>query len=93
MPDRSVTAPYLGLSVVNMGPGEPIVNMAMVKTRVSGLGKGRLATLIHNFNDPRCARLPTKIAVSETINITFPIDRNCLFDAKFTAQHADSEHF
>jgi hypothetical protein len=82
MPDGSVTAPYLCLSVVNMGPGEAIVQMAMLKRRVSRFGKVSLATVIHNFNDPFCGRLPAKVDVSNTIDITFPIDQNCLLDVR-----------
>jgi hypothetical protein len=65
-----------------MGPGEAIVNMAMVKSRVSRFGKTSLAVVIHNFNDPFCARLPVKIDVGHTVNITFPVNQNCLLDTK-----------
>jgi hypothetical protein len=82
MPDGSVTAPYLGLNVVNLGPGQAIVNMSILKKRGSSwFGKASLTGVIHNYDDPFCARLPAKMAVSETITITFPTDKNCLLDA------------
>ena len=79
-PDGSTTPPFLKLTVVNMGPGEAVVNMAMAKKRVSRFGRTWLGTANPNFNDPYCARLPAKIGVSETIGITFPIGQNCLLD-------------
>ncbi|MGA8659071.1 MAG: hypothetical protein WB586_23320 [Chthoniobacterales bacterium] len=81
LPEGSVTAPFLGLNVVNMGPGEAIINMAMLKRRPSRwFGKAALAGVVHNLKDRYCAQLPAKMAVSETITITFPTDENCLLD-------------
>jgi hypothetical protein len=82
-PDRSVTPHFLKLSVVNLGPGHARVVAARARTRpffLDWFNKELLSTAIHNYKDPFCAKLPAKIAVAETIDITFPIAENCLLD-------------
>jgi hypothetical protein len=82
-PNNSITAPFLELSVVNLGPGDARVVAARARTRPFFLGwfdKEPLPTVIHDYTDSRCARLPAKIAVGETIAITFPIAETCLLD-------------
>jgi hypothetical protein len=87
LPDNSITAPFLKLSVVNLGPGEARVVAARARTRpffLDWFDKERLSTVIHDYTDPFCAKLPAKIAVGETAEITFPIAKNCLLDTKLS---------
>jgi hypothetical protein len=84
MPAR-VTAPFLKLSVLNLGPGSNTVVGARVRVRpffLSWFREENPATAIHNFNDPFCATLPAKMAPGETIMITFPIEGNRILDPK-----------
>jgi hypothetical protein len=84
-PDNSLTPHFLKLSVFNLGPGDARVVAARARTRpffLRWFDEEPLATVIHDYNDPFCAKLPAKIAVGETIAITFPIAEKCLLDTK-----------
>ena len=72
----TVGKPYLGLSIVNLGPGSVVCEMPVVRTkpRLRILyGRTNFGTLIHDYTNPLCAKPPFKLAVAEEAQVTVPI--------------------
>jgi hypothetical protein len=82
-PDGNVGKPFLSLSIVNLGPGNVICEMPIVKNKPfyrGFLGEATIATIIHDFTNPLCAKPPFKVAVGERTQLTFPIADKCFLD-------------
>jgi hypothetical protein len=73
--------PVLLLTITNLGPGNVICNMAMLQKRPPWMqlfGLTTQAVIIHDVTDPLCFKLPFKLDVAQTAQLTFPITADFL---------------
>ena len=74
----------LWLSAVNLGPGEVTLEMPIVRTQPALLAwlkkEESLALVIHEYAVTSNSPLPAKLAVTEKMRISFPIEENCILD-------------
>jgi hypothetical protein len=82
-PDRPPSKPFLCLSMVNLGPGNVVCDMAYLRIRPPWMrlfGIRTLATLIYDYSDPLSFKPPFKLEVAQRAQFTFPITPDCFLD-------------
>lgn len=82
-PDRPPSKPFLCLSIVNLGPGNIVCDVAYLRKRPAWmrlLGVQTLAALIYDYTDPLSFKPPFKLEVAQRAQLTFPITSDCFLD-------------
>jgi hypothetical protein len=82
-PGSPPSKPFLCLSLVNLGPGIVVCDMAYLRKRPAWLGLfgvRTLATLMYDYFDPRSFKPPFKLEVAQRAQLTFPITSDCFLD-------------
>jgi hypothetical protein len=82
-PNGKTGEQFLSLSIVNFGPAPVTCEMPIARTKPFFrrlMSETKVATLIHDYTNPMCAKPPFKLGVGEQAQVTFPIHARCFLD-------------
>ena len=76
--------PLLIISATNYGPGQTTCEMTMIKKssllRIPFRRVQRFVVM-HDYTNPLCSKLPSRLNMAEKIDLVFPYDRDCFLDS------------
>ena len=79
--------PLLIISATNYGPGQTTCEMTMIKKssllRIPFRRVQRFVVM-HDYTNPLCSKLPSRLNMAEKIDLVFPYDRDCFLDSRPT---------